>query len=226
MARLCFDYGHGGNDPGACYNGRTESNDVLNVGRKVAENIRRHGVYVDETRTEDSSVSLGARSSFENRNSYDYFISFHRNAFSPEQANGVETYIYLNPGQAATSMAEKVQGAIVNCGFQNRGVKYADFHVLRETKAPAILIELGFIDSSSDNKIFDDKQDEIVKAISKAILDELGITYNDSAQSSETISTTLYRVMAGSYSTRSNAQKQVERLKSSGFDAVIMTVNR
>ena len=35
MSRLCFDYGHGGNDPGACYNGRKESNDVLEIGKEV-----------------------------------------------------------------------------------------------------------------------------------------------------------------------------------------------
>ncbi len=99
MARLCFDYGHGGSDSGACYNGRKESMDVLDIGRKVAAEVRMHGITVDETRTTDATVSLQQRSDFENMQSYDYFISFHRNAFSPEKATGVETYTYLNPAQ-------------------------------------------------------------------------------------------------------------------------------
>ena len=42
MVRLCFDYGHGGEDSGACYNGRKESNDVLSIGKEVANELRRH----------------------------------------------------------------------------------------------------------------------------------------------------------------------------------------
>ncbi|MPM89321.1 hypothetical protein SDC9_136430 [bioreactor metagenome] len=76
MAKLCFDNGHGGEDSGASYKGRKESNDVLSLGRAVAAEVRRHGVPVDETRTSDSTLSLKARSDFENRNTYDYFISF------------------------------------------------------------------------------------------------------------------------------------------------------
>lgn len=51
------------------------------------------------------------------------------------------------------------------------------FHVLRETRSPAILIEVGFIDNTKDNELFDTKFDEIVKAIAKAILDEVGVKY-------------------------------------------------
>ncbi len=89
MARVCFDYGHGGEDRGACYEGRKESNDVLSIGRAVAEQVRRHGVTVDETRILDATVSLNDRSNFENRNSYDCFISFHRNAYEPEKVKPI-----------------------------------------------------------------------------------------------------------------------------------------
>ncbi|MEG1256421.1 N-acetylmuramoyl-L-alanine amidase [Clostridium sp.] len=226
MARLCFDYGHGGNDPGACYKGRKELNDVFDIGREIAAEVRRHGVIVDETRTEDVTTSLEERSNFENRNNYDYFIAFHRNAYSPEKATGAETYIYLNPGQAAKAMGEKIQTSMVGLGFVNRGVKTKDLHVLRNTKAPAVLIEMGFIDNTKDNNLFDSKRREIIKAISKAILSQLGITYKEEVSNPEVISTTLYRAMAGSYSLRSNAEKQIEKLKAAGFDATIMVVNR
>ena len=54
-----------------------------------------------------------------------------------------------------------MQRALVDVGFANRGVKAANFHVLRETKAPAVLIEIGFIDNSKDNKLFDSKFEKI-----------------------------------------------------------------
>ena len=97
MAKICCDYGHGGKDPGAVYKGRKESDDNLVLGRAVAAELRRHGVVVDEIRTEDKTVSLGERSGFANTKGCDYFISFHRNAFKPEQAKGVETYTYTSP---------------------------------------------------------------------------------------------------------------------------------
>ncbi|WP_270474442.1 N-acetylmuramoyl-L-alanine amidase [Clostridium cochlearium] len=225
MARLCFDYGHGGEDSGACYKGRKESNDVLSVGKAVAAEVRRHGITVDETRISDTTVSLRERSNFENRNNYDYFISFHRNAFKPEKARGAETYTYLSASTKAKALAEKIQAGLVSIGFVNRGVKTANFHVLRETRCPAVLIEMGFIDNSGDNALFDSKRNEIVKAIAKAILAQVGISYVEySAQNSNR--QTLYRVMAGSYQVRENAEKQVQKLKAAGFDACIMIFNK
>ncbi|MFA9399373.1 MAG: N-acetylmuramoyl-L-alanine amidase [Clostridiaceae bacterium] len=228
MARLCFDYGHGGKDPGAFYNGRKESGDVLSLGRAIAVEVRRHGVIVDETRTSDATLSLNDRSNFENRNTYDYFISFHRNAFQPEKAKGVETYTYTNTGNKSKELANKIQNSLVDLGFVNRGVKQANFHVLRETKAPAVLVEVGFIDNSLDNNIFDSKNDEIVKAITKAILYQLGINYIEPAipELKYANEQTFYRVMAGSYKIRKNAENQVQELKNAGFDATIMIFNK
>lgn len=227
MSRLCFDYGHGGEDPGATYNGRGESDDVLSLGKEVAEEIRRHGVTVDEIRTSDTTVSLNDRSNFENGNTYDYFISFHRNAYEPEKAKGVETYTYLNPGEKSQSLAESIQASLVDLGFIDRGVKEANYHVLRETKAPAVLIEMGFIDNSEDNNLFDEKRSEIINAIAKAILYELGIDYIEaSAKTEEVNGQTLYRVMAGSYEIRENAENQVKKLIEAGFDATIMIFNK
>lgn len=226
MSRLCFDYGHGGSDPGACYNGRNESNDVLAIGREVAKEVRRHGVVVDEIRTTDATLSLQQRSNYENKSNYDYFISFHRNAFKPEAATGAETYTYLNQNSRSKAMADKIQTAVVNVGFVNRGVKKANFHVLRETKAPAVLIELGFIDNSRDNSLFDSKKKEIIKAVSKAILSQLGITYKEESVSNSSDDKTLYRVMAGSFSNRGNADMQLQKLKAAGFDATIMMFNK
>lgn len=175
MPRLCFDYGHGGVDSGACYNGRKESNDVLSIGKAVAAEIRRHGVMVDETRRKNISVSLNDRSKFENKNNYDYFISFHRNASIPEKAKGIETFTYLKGSKKSKELAHQIQKSLVGLGFVDRGVKEANFHVLRETNAPAILIELGFIDNSKDNNLFDVKRNEIIKVLAKTILVQVGV---------------------------------------------------
>ena len=219
MAILCFDYGHGGRDPGAVYKGRKEKDDVLEVGKLIASNIRQYGVLVDETRNSDRTLSLKERSRYENKKNYDFFISFHRNAFKPEKASGVETYIYLKGNSKAKVLARKIQKSLVDLSFLDRGVKTANFHVLRETKAPAVLLEIGFIDNSLDNKIFTGKKAEIVDAISKAILQELNIDYKEEKPNMD--EKTLYRVVTGAFKERENAEKRIKDLKKAGFDSYI-----
>lgn len=226
MFRICFDYGHGGNDPGATYKGRKEKDDNLYIGSRIAKEIRRHGVIVDETRTKDVTMTLRERSNYECKRNYDYFISFHRNAWKPETGSGVETFTYLNTSQKSKNLAKKIQSNLVEIGFINRGVKKANFHVLRETKAPAILMEIGFIDNTEDNKLFDRKKEDIIRGISQAILEQLGVVYKDKINSNTQEINTLYRVMAGSFVVRENAERQIKRLKSSGFDANIMTFKK
>ncbi|MBC8590186.1 cell wall-binding repeat-containing protein [Wansuia hejianensis] len=174
---VCLDYGHGGNDPGAVNkeNGRKEADDVLDVGMAVARELRSHGVIVDETRTENKRVELEDRAKFANKKDYDYFVSFHRNSFSSSAAHGVETFTSKGASVKSRELAEKIQKALVDIGYYNRGVKAENFYVLRNTKAPAVLIEIGFISNDKDNQIFDAKKSQIIKAISGAILDQLGM---------------------------------------------------
>ncbi|SNT04854.1 N-acetylmuramoyl-L-alanine amidase [Anaerovirgula multivorans] len=226
MAKICFDYGHGGSDPGAVYKGRKESEDNLAIGREIAKELRRHGITVDETRTADVAVSLRQRSEFESKGNYDYFVSFHRNAFKPETVTRAETFVYTKASTKSKELAEKIQNALVGIGFINRGAKTANFHVLRETKAPAVLVEMGFIDNTKDNNLFDSKRKEIVIEITKAMLAQLGISYKEELATEKTDGQVLYRVMAGSYAVRKNAEKQVQKLKTAGFDATIMVFNR
>lgn len=227
MVKLCFDYGHGGVDLGASHNGRKESDDVLSLGRAVASEVRRHGIIVHETRTSDVTMSLKERGNFENRNTYDYFISFHRNAYEPEQAKGVETYTNLDSVGKAKGLAKRVQTSLLTLGFVDRGLREANFYVLRETKAPAVLVELGFIDSTNDNNIFDSKRNEIIKTLATAILAEVGVIYVEPSAPAKPISgQTLYRVMAGSYQVRENAEDHIQKLRNAGFDATILILNK
>ena len=176
---VALDYGHGGYDPGAGYQGRQEKTDTIKLGKLVAADLRRHGVTVDETRKGDEYLSLEDRVKFANKKNYNYFVSFHRNAFMPEKAHGVETWTSKPANIKSTKLAKSIQSNLVGVGFLNRGVKEKNFYVVRWTKAPAVLIELGFIDHTIDNILYDTKQVEIVKAVTSAILGELGIKYKN-----------------------------------------------
>ena len=175
MMLILFDYGHGGKDPGATYKGRKEATDTLTLGQAVAKRLRAAGVVIDETRTADTTLSLDERVKIEIKKKYDYFISFHRNAFKPEQATGAEVFVYRAYNTKSKALAKKIQQALVRIGFRDRGVKEAEFYVLKHTRAPALLLEIGFIDNSIDNQLFDAKFEAIVEGVAQAILDIAGV---------------------------------------------------
>ena len=210
---IIFDYGHGGKDSGAVLGSRYEKNDVLKIGKDVRKKLINSGVQVDETRVKDETMSLKDRSNKANRKNYDFFISFHRNAFN-KQANGFEVFTYTARKPQAAKLATNINNAMVKVGFRNRGVKSANFHVLRETKADAVLLEIGFIDSKIDNSIFDNNYNNLVNGITNAILETLEVK--------PTIEGDLfYRVVTGSFNNRKNANERVEQLKMKGFDSFI-----
>lgn len=222
MAKWLLDPGHGGSDPGATYKGREESDDVLKLALRVGELLKYNNESVFYTRTNDSTVSLSDRSSMENSGSYDYFVSIHRNAYQPEAAKGVETHIYIKGGKSE-QLATKVNSELVKVGFVDRGVKVSNFHVLRETKAPAILIEVGFIDNSSDNSIFDSKFEQIAQSIVKGCLAQIGKSMNVPNDNSDT-SEVYYRCVAGSFKNRANAENRKADLIAKGFTDTFIDV--
>ena len=172
-----LDAGHGGSDSGAVYNGRLEKNDNLTITLAVGERLARSGERVLYTRTDDSTVDLTYRSTMANSAGATYFVSFHRNSASTV-GRGVEVYYYtgLSAQSTAARMAAPVQDALVACGFHNRGVKQANFSVLRRTSMPAILVELAFINNEAENAKLDAEFDRIADAIASALLSFVGKT--------------------------------------------------
>lgn len=226
MANWLGDAGHGGKDVGATYNGRKESEDVLRLAKRVGELMKYNGENFAFTRTSDKFLELSERTDIENRGNYDYFVSFHRNAFEPNKAKGVETYSLSTTGKGR-ELATKVQNNLSSI-FPSRGVKTSNFYVLRKTKCPAILVEVGFIDNYSDNSIFDSKFEEIAVAITKACLSQVGKEYkspSNASGSSVNHNTEnkkgFFRVIAGSYQDRQNAINMQELLKSKGIPSFL-----
>ncbi len=144
---------------------------------------------------------------------------------APEKAKGIETFTYLNGSEKAKSLAYKVQSGLVGVEFVNRGVKEANFHVLRETKTTSILIEVGFLDNTTDNNLFDSKRNEIVKAITKAILSQIGITYKEvgkvATPTPVKATCDLFKVQVGAFGLKSNADDLKKELEKLGYKPFI-----
>lgn len=178
MKIVHLDYGHGGKDPGALGNGVNEKDIVLSVGGKVTKILEQHNVKVVHSRTTDVFVELHERANMANRAKADVFVSIHCNAFSDPNAQGVEVFSYPNSTDGK-KLAQRILDGIIKDKLytKNRGLKTANFAVIRLTKMTAALVELGFITNVSDSRILKNKQDELAVAVAKGILDYLGIAY-------------------------------------------------
>jgi len=171
---IVLDPGHGGFDSGAVGFGRRESDDNLRMAQAVGSILRAQGQRVIMTRDNDTSVTLGERSAISNRNNTDMFVSIHRNAFTNPAANGVENFVSTNAPARTAQFAQNVLNRIVAVGVQsNRGLKRENFAVLRNTNAPAMLLELGFITNQRDNQLFDQHFDAYANAIAHGIMESL-----------------------------------------------------
>lgn len=189
---IMLDAGHGGRDPGAVYNGRQEKDDVLKLVLAIGEILQNSGIDVEYTRTTDIYETPFQKAMEANEAGVDFFISIHRNS-SPlaNQYMGVESLIY-NLSGIKYEMAENINAQMETVGFKDLGVKARpNLVVLRRTKMPAILVEVGFINSDSDNTIFDKNFNDIAQAITDGILDTLeekGLWKPEGARNSSTAS--------------------------------------
>lgn len=184
--KIFIDPGHGGNSIGASYKGRKEQDDCLRLAFAVKAVLEtQNGIEVMLSREDNSNPSITERAAAANMWGADYFISIHRNAFSPNKAQGVEAWVYsrAKKGGPAYSKAESIVNKICSmAGFINRGVKigapsYSDFGVNRLTKMNSCLLEAGFIDSDKDNVLFDTAFSEMALAIAQGLLEAVGAEY-------------------------------------------------
>lgn len=116
----------------------------------------------------------------------EFFVSIHRNSFpTPNAAEGVETLVYNDSGVKA-EMARNINQQLETIGFVNHGVRVRpNLTVLRRTRMPALLVEAGFLNSDTDNQIFDENFDAIAQAIASGIIDTLEGGHTENPRQSE-----------------------------------------
>ena len=171
MATIVIDAGHGGANPGATYIGRRESDDALALVLAVGEILENNGVEVVYTRTADVYESPYQKAMEGNESGADYFGSIHRNSSPyPNQYSGVESLVYSRYG-AAAALAANINEQLEQVGFLNLGVnERPNLVVLNRTQMPAVLVEVGFINTDADNQLLDERFEETAQAIADGIL--------------------------------------------------------
>lgn len=171
---IMLDAGHGGTDPGAVYNGRREKDDTLRLVLAIGQILQNRGVDVEYTRTTDIYETPFQKAMEANEAGVDYFVSIHRNSFEQDNiVSGVESLVYDLSG-IKYRMAENINANLETVGFVNLGVKARpNLVVLKRTKMPAVLVEVGFLNSNTDNQLFDENFNDITLAIADGILETL-----------------------------------------------------
>lgn len=144
--------------------------------------MQNRGVDVEYTRTTDIYETPFQKAMEANEAGVDYFVSIHRNSFEQDNiVSGVESLVYDLSG-IKYRMAENINANLETVGFVNLGVKARpNLVVLKRTKMPAVLVEVGFLNSNTDNQLFDENFDDIALAIADGILETLEEVARESA---------------------------------------------
>ena len=174
--RIIIDVGHGGKDSGAIgINGVQEKDVVLSIANEILRLNNDLDIYL--IRYSDTFISLSDRTNLARALKADLFISLHCNHSDNPDARGIEVYVAKNMSKYsddATWLAFKLQDDLnKSLGFESRGVKFANFQVLRETIGfcTSVLLELGFLSNRDECKYY--QKSESIKALALVIWESL-----------------------------------------------------
>lgn len=176
---VVIDPGHGGKDPGAVnYSFNIKEKDVtLKISLLVKEKLEKMGYKVVLTRYKDQEVTgspvdseeLQARVNIGYKNNASIFVSVHLNASTYKFANGVITFYNKDIDY---SLANYIHNELIKTNiFEDKGIRQANFYVMKYNKLPAVLLELGFITNYNDAlKLMNyDNLNKLAIAIAKGI---------------------------------------------------------
>ncbi len=172
IRRIMLDPGHGGKDQGTSGRQYAERNLCLRIAKKLADNLRQAGYEVYMTRTTNTTtLELEQRVAYAARNQCDLFVSLHMNSAGNRLVNGVETFLVAPNGTASTYDSRVWRGTkrgtqfdlanirlaydlhrnlVAATGAEDRGIKHANFLVLRDAPCPAVLVEVGFLSNGNE----------------------------------------------------------------------------
>ena len=177
---IIIDPGHGGKDSGAIgYYDLKEKDISLKLGLEILNlNSKQNLLEIYLTRTTDTLISLHNRSKLAKAIKPDLFISLHLNHSLNASATGMEVFVartQLNENlKESIFIANDIHNSLTSSlGFRSRGIKFADFQVLRETIqfVPSILVEFCFISNKDEAQYLSENAN--LKALAFSILNSL-----------------------------------------------------
>lgn len=178
--KIGIDPGHGGKDSGAIGPGGLKEKDVvLAVSLELEKLLKHNGFDTVITRKSDTFPELIERSNMFNRAKCDLAISVHCNAATSTRADYISTFIQGRGGKAETLAIYVQRHLAQTTGWEDGGIRVANLHMTRETKMPAVLVELGFISNPAQEKWLKvpENQKKLAEAIARGVCDSQGKAY-------------------------------------------------
>lgn len=183
--KIYIDQGHNPVNPnaGAEGNGLREQDLVFVIGQELAALLRANPDFEvrlsrptrDTQLGSSNATSLAARVNEANRWGADYFISLHTNAAVSPSATGIEAYAYARDTPAFRFGEDILENLSETTGLRNRGMKARPgLYVLKKTRMPAVLVELGFISNPRDAALMRDEPERFAEGIYRGILEYTG----------------------------------------------------
>lgn len=226
--KIMLDAGHGFNVPGKRSPDGMQEYEFNRVAASYAKQFLEtyQNVTVYFAHSDEKDVPIKERTDSANRINVDAYVSIHANAYGTtwNDARGIETYVYPTRPSESVELAQKIQNhLILATGLRNRGVKTADFHVLRETNMTAVLIECGFMTNQEEARLLrsDAYRKTCADAIVKGIAEQYNLVKKPTPPPPSNTPEGLYKVQVGAFANRANADELVRRLKADGYDAFV-----
>ncbi|MEX2355690.1 MAG: N-acetylmuramoyl-L-alanine amidase family protein [Thermaerobacterales bacterium] len=172
--RIVVDPGHGGRDPGGVTaSGVTEKELALVISQHLRNLLENAGAQVIMTRNSDVAVDLYDRAETANRSGADAFAAVHLNAFRHTEMHGTETYHHASSVEGRRLGQAVHQAMIQKLGRTDRGLRTANFVVLRETSMPAVLVEPLYLTYPQEERLALDPavQLRIAQAVYEGLLE-------------------------------------------------------
>jgi N-acetylmuramoyl-L-alanine amidase len=171
---VVIDAGHGGYDSGATLDEVTEKLITEQISKKIKSLNKNQNIIIHLTRNGDEFLSLEKRASVIHSIQPDLVLSLHVNASPNKEKSGVEFYIGSTPksNEKSNELAQKLNTKFAeNNNFKTSEIKKASFYILKNTQAPAIIAELGYLTNDNDKKYLTDdiEQNKIAASILELI---------------------------------------------------------
>ena len=185
-------------------------------------------------RTDDTSGkkdrSLTTRTNSANKWKADFYLSIHHNAgVNGGKGGGIVAIAYTKAKAASIAWRDDLYDALIEAtglkGNRAEPKTKMNLHEVRETTMPAVLLELGFMDSSTDVPVILTEKfaDQCAEAIVKVLVERGKLNRKAMVEALLPESTSkIYRVQCGAYSKKENAEALVQALKNDGYDAIIV----
>lgn len=170
--KIMVDPGHGGKDNGTTgAKGTLEKHLTLKTGQLLYNKLKARGANVTLTRSNDQYHSLGTRVSMSHYQNVDAFISIHYDSVNNQSVRGITSYFYHTNQR---ELASTVHQSIINqTGMNDRGFRFGDYHVIRENRQKAILLELGYLSNPTEELLLNTSQyqEQVTNGILKGLSD-------------------------------------------------------